>query len=230
MTTAQSAKDACNTASTAESLTWEKSSYQLPTAMKSLRLERADDLVHFRSQPLHRVRRPHGDRTAQSRRTCRTDRTQHGDQRRPGGDPVVDHDHGTVGDQRSGPTRPIRHLSTLDFLTLTGHFGVDVGLRNPQPAHNIVVDERFTIAGNGSDGELGVAGSSHLVRHHHAQFAPSMVCDLGRHGHPAPGYPQNEWRRFEVSVTGRDDRCAQPGPGIGSIAIPHDPSVPHHGR
>ncbi len=157
-------------------------------------MERADDLVGFCTEFAHGIRRPDGDGTTQPRRPCRTNRPQDGDQGRACGNTVIDDDNGPPRDHRGSPARSVCQLSAPDLVALPGHFGVEVGLRDPHSAHDVAVDERLTVAGNGPDSEFGIAGGSHLVCHGDAQFPPDVVSNGGGNGYSAAGNPEDEGR------------------------------------
>ena len=139
--------------------------------LKGLWRDGAHNLVHFRPKLFTGVRGGgwYGDHDA--RRLTLANRLRRRTHRRPGRQPIVDHDHRAALQIGRRPIAPVQSFTPLELTLFDGRRSLDDRAGQVQGAHDVVVEHPDTSRRNGAHRELFVAG--------HAEFPNEK--DVQRH-------------------------------------------------
>ena len=149
----------------------------------------------------------------------------------PGGQAVVDQDHGLSGELRRWPAVPVGLLAPGQLAALPlGHL-LD-GLRpGPEAADDVLVEDQSPAAGDRPHGHLLVAGDPELADQEHAEGRAERGRDLVGHRHPAPGLPEDDdvgAAPVPLQEPGQDPAGPSPVAEQRTISHPHPRSSPEH--
>jgi hypothetical protein len=148
----------------------------------------------------------------------------------PGGQAVVDQDHGPCGELRRWPAVPVGLLAPGQLAALPlGHL-LD-GLRpDPEAADDILVEDQGPAADDRPHGHLLVAGDPELADQEHAQGRRARSRPR-RPPAPRPGAARGRRRRggpVPLQEPGQDPAGPSPVAEQRTISHPHSRSSPEH--
>jgi hypothetical protein len=102
---------------------------------------------------------------------------------------------------------------------------LDVACIDPDAIDERLVDHRRSILGNRADRVLRVSGRSDLACNEHIEIAADPFTHHGSDRDAPAGDAEHERSHIRVENAGLDHGVGEPNRRIGTIAIPHIPSV-----
>lgn len=132
-----------------------------------------------------------------------------------GGDAVIDEDDGLAGDRGRGGMAAVGELPPKKLLPLDGGLGFESRTGDAEGAHDVMVNDLHTAAGDGAHGELRVAGDAELADDEDIERGVEFAGDLRGHGDAAAREGKHENVR---AVCMLHERGGEKAAGVRAVA------------